>query len=82
MSKDMPEESLTTAETPSAKKKKGFAALTPERRRELARMGGQKAQASGNAHRWGSEDAQIAGAKGGAVHARKVAEAKKNGQTA
>lgn len=61
------------------KKKRGFAALSPERRRELARIGGQRAQASGKAHRWTSAEAQEAGQKGGAVHAAKAAEARERG---
>lgn len=47
--------------------KRGFAALTPERRREVASAGGKAAQASGRGHRFTSEEASAAGAKGGAT---------------
>lgn len=44
---------------------KGFAALTPEARKEIARRGGIAAQAKGTAHRWDREAARVAGRKGG-----------------
>jgi general stress protein YciG len=49
------------------KKHRGFAAMTPELRRELARRGGIAAQRSGRAHRFetGSTEAVMAGRKGG-----------------
>lgn len=46
---------------------KGFATLTPERRREIASMGGKKAHQLGKAHRWTPEEAREAGRKGGQV---------------
>ena len=42
----------------------GFAAMTPERRREVASRGGKAAHASGNAHQWTPEEALAAGKKG------------------
>lgn len=45
--------------------KRGFASMTPEQRRAIARKGGLSAQAQGKAHRWTSEEAAIAGKKGG-----------------
>ena len=48
-----------------AKAQQGFAALSPERRKEIATMGGKAAQASGKGHRWTSEEAQAAGRIGG-----------------
>jgi len=51
--------SLTT------QRKRGFASLTTERRREIARQGGQTAQARGVAHRFTIEEAREAGRKGG-----------------
>lgn len=53
--------------TASEKKKKGFAALSPERRLEIAKSGGRAAHASGNAHRFTSEEARLAGKKGGTL---------------
>lgn len=48
-------------------RKRGFAAISPERRREIASNGGKKSQASGKAHQFTSAEARVAGAKGGAV---------------
>ncbi len=48
------------------KRKWGFALLTPEQRKEIARKGGRAAQKRGRAHQFGSEDAREAGKKGGA----------------
>lgn len=44
---------------------RGFASMTPERRREIASLGGKSAHAKGNAHEWTSEEARAAGRKGG-----------------
>jgi general stress protein YciG len=52
------------------KKKRGFATMTPEQVRELARQGGQAAHRAGTAHQFTSEEARAAGRKGGiAAHA-------------
>lgn len=48
------------------KRRWGFALLSPEQRKEIARKGGRAAQKRGHAHRFGSEDAREAGKKGGA----------------
>lgn len=45
--------------------KRGFASLPPERQREIARLGGQAAHRKGAAHEFTSEEARIAGQKGG-----------------
>jgi len=52
-------------------KKKGFALLTPERRREISRSGGKAAHAAGTGHHFTSETAKIAGRMGGMAIARK-----------
>ena len=44
---------------------RGFAALDPERRSEIARQGGRAAHAHGNAHEFNSAEAAAAGRKGG-----------------
>ncbi|MCL6710975.1 KGG domain-containing protein [Pseudomonas sp. R2.Fl] len=44
---------------------RGFAAMDPERQREIARKGGRAAHRSGNAHQFDSEEAREAGRKGG-----------------
>jgi uncharacterized protein len=44
---------------------RGFASMTEEDRKKIASSGGRAAQATGNAHRWTTEDARAAGRKGG-----------------
>lgn len=44
---------------------RGFACLSREQRRENARKGGKKAWAIGQAHRWSSDEAKLAGHRGG-----------------
>lgn len=53
------EEAPKTA--PRRKKRTGFALLTPERRQEISRRGGQTAHQNGNAHSFDSESARAAG---------------------
>jgi GNAT superfamily N-acetyltransferase len=43
---------------------RGFAAISPERQREIASQGGKKAHADGTAHRYTKEEAAIAGKLG------------------
>lgn len=45
------------------KKPRGFAAMTAERRKEVAAKGGKTASANGTAHRFTSEEAREAGSK-------------------
>jgi uncharacterized protein len=52
------------------KPKRGFAAISPERQREIAGMGGRAAHAKGVAHKWTAEEAVAAGKIGGAVAAK------------
>jgi general stress protein YciG len=47
--------------------KRGFAAMSEERRREIASRGGKAAQASGKAHHFTAEEASAAGRKGGVI---------------
>lgn len=54
-----------TAETVTAKKPRGFASISPERRREISSKGGKAAHAVGKAHRFTTEEAREAGKKGG-----------------
>ena len=54
--------------------KRGFAAMSPEVRKRIASLGGKAAQASGNAHRYTSEEARKYGSLGGkAAHQKGVA---------
>lgn len=47
------------------KKKRGFALLSKERMKAIARKGGIQAQRLGTGHRWNTEEAKRAGHKGG-----------------
>ena len=42
---------------------RGFAAMSPEKKREIAGMGGRAAHATGRAHQFSSEEARAAGKK-------------------
>jgi general stress protein YciG len=48
-------------------RKRGFAAMSPEKQREIARKGGQAAHSKGTAHEFSSEEACRAGHIGGKV---------------
>jgi general stress protein YciG len=52
------------------KKPRGFAAMDPEKQREIARKGGKIAHLRGNAHEFTSEEAREAGRKGGQAVSR------------
>lgn len=56
-------EAEKTGETP--RKRRGFAAMDPRLVSELASRGGKAAQRAGTAHRFSSDEARIAGRKGG-----------------
>lgn len=60
-------------EPPKPKARRGFAAMSPEKQKEIASAGGKAAHAQGTAHRWTSEQAKEAGRKGGEARARKAA---------
>ena len=67
-----PKDTIDTTESAPALphlsgRKRGFAALTTERRRAIARQGGQTAHARGVAHEFTREEAREAGRKGGRV---------------
>jgi general stress protein YciG len=47
------------------KKRRGFAAMSAEKQREIASRGGKAAHAKGTAHVFDSEEAREAGRKGG-----------------
>lgn len=52
---------LRDDDEPLPKKPRGFAAMSPERRRMLARKGGKSAHAMGLGHRFDSQSASAAG---------------------
>jgi hypothetical protein len=60
---------------PNIRRARGLAALSPERRREIASMGGRTSQARGTAHKWTAAEASAAGKKGSARYALRKAEA-------
>lgn len=51
--------------TDTNRSRRGFAAMDPEKQREIARRGGQAAHAHGRAHEFTQEEARAAGKKGG-----------------
>jgi uncharacterized protein len=56
--------------TDQPKSPRGFAAISPERQREIASHGGKAAHSKGTAHKFTSAEAQAAGKKGGAAVAQ------------
>jgi uncharacterized protein len=50
---------------------RGLAAMSPERRREIASKGGRTSQARGTAHQWTPEEASAAGKKSSARYERR-----------
>ncbi len=57
---EISEQSKTTL-----KSRRGFAAMRPERQREIASQGGRAAHEQGVAHEWNKDEARVAGRKGG-----------------
>lgn len=59
--------------TVKAPKLRGFAAISPERRAEIAARGGKAAHAAGTAHKFNAAEGRAAGQKGGsAPHVNRV----------
>jgi uncharacterized protein len=52
-----------TAKPAPKKSLRGFAAMDPQRQREIASLGGRAAHQSGHAHEFTSEEARAAGKK-------------------
>lgn len=48
----------------AVKQKRGFALLTPERRKEISSMGGWAVQSKGTGHRWTEDEANQFSMKG------------------
>ncbi len=53
--------------TEQPRAKRGFAAMDPQRQREIASQGGKAAHRLGSAHRWTPKTAADAGKKGGTI---------------
>lgn len=67
-------EAIVSSTKTGGKKPRGFAAMDPALVSEIARKGGVAAHAAGTAHRYTSEEARLAGHKGGvACHAKRKA---------
>lgn len=52
---------------PRLKNKRGFASMSPEKRKLIASQGGRAAHRAGVAHQWTQEEAREAGRKGGTI---------------
>ena len=44
---------------------RGFASMSPDKQRDIARKGGEAAHRKGTAHEWDTQEARLAGRKGG-----------------
>ncbi|MGZ5474106.1 MAG: KGG domain-containing protein, partial [Thermoanaerobaculia bacterium] len=53
-----------------ATSKRGFASMDPSKQREIASKGGRAAHAKGTAHEFTSDEARVAGRKGGEAVSR------------
>jgi general stress protein YciG len=68
---DRPPQSVEDSEH-KAKRPRGFAAMDRKQVSEIARKGGKAAHSAGTAHEFTSEEARVAGRKGGrATHAKR-----------
>ncbi|MEZ4392543.1 MAG: KGG domain-containing protein [Polyangiales bacterium] len=72
-----PDASSQAVEKPTSgaapkKRRRGFAAMDPQKQREIASKGGRASHEKGTGHQWSSETARAAGRKGGlASHGRR-----------
>jgi hypothetical protein len=48
-------------------KKRGFGSMSPQRKKEISSLAGQRSQASGRGHKFNSETGKKAGEKGNQV---------------
>jgi len=51
---------------------RGFASMDPDKQKQIASKGGKAAHVKGTAHTWTSEEARIAGQKGGRARQKVV----------
>lgn len=51
---------------------RGFASMDKEKQRAIARKGGKAAHQKGTAHEWTSDEARLAGRKGGQATGRRT----------
>jgi len=67
---------MSDQEPKKKKTRRGFAAMNPEKQREIASLGGKTAHAKGTAHEFSPEEAREAGRKGGEAAQRAKARAR------
>ncbi len=58
-------EAIAAASQVPAKRRRGFAAMSPEKHRAIASLGGKAAHQKGRAHKFNTEEARAAGRRGG-----------------
>jgi len=63
------------------KSRRGFAAMSPERQREIASQGGRAAHQQGVAHEWSAEEARQAGKKGGQISGKRRSAGEGSGES-
>ncbi|MFL9925252.1 KGG domain-containing protein [Herbaspirillum lusitanum] len=56
---------MANQQNPNGSSNRGFAAMDPERQRQIASAGGKAAHLKGSAHEFSSAEAREAGRKGG-----------------
>lgn len=62
----------SSSSAPARPRRRGFAAMDRERVKQIASKGGRAAHAAGTAHQFNSDEARVAGKKGGmAPHVRR-----------
>lgn len=70
MSRDfdgMNDQQQETSNSNGRRSNRGFAAMSPERQKQIASEGGRAAHKLGVAHEWNSDEARKAGKKGGQI---------------
>jgi len=68
MSEQTPKQGAPVNGDPVAhKQRRGFAAMSADKRRQIASKGGRTAHELGTAHQWSPDEARSAGKKGGHI---------------
>jgi uncharacterized protein len=62
--------------------KRGFSSMDPQKQREIASKGGKAAHQKGTAHEFTSEEARVAGKKGGAASRERRGKVESGGEYA
>ena len=61
------QQTMTSTSSSRRRNARGFAAMSPERQKQIASEGGRAAHKLGVAHEWNSDEARKAGKKGGQI---------------